>query len=162
MNTWSSRWIPCSSLLIAVLQLFLWTGAASAATAMKQPLYGDPSHPDISGMWNPEFAYFGPPIDKSGHPIISAGQPPGAPPGKVPAGPPPWMPPGPQLTPTYAKRYAEWLKKSAENKEEPDSVIRCLAFGFVRFGSMPVEIIQTPGQITMNLGVLHVIRRIYL
>src|SRR5690348_15946711 len=27
---------------------------------------------------------------------------------------------------------------------------------------MPVEIIQTPGQITMNLGVLHDIRRIYL
>ena len=27
---------------------------------------------------------------------------------------------------------------------------------------MPMEIIQTPGQITMNLGVLHDIRRIYL
>ncbi len=31
-----------------------------------------------------------------------------------------------------------------------------------RFGTMPLEIIQTPGQITMNLGVLHDIRRIYL
>jgi hypothetical protein len=27
---------------------------------------------------------------------------------------------------------------------------------------MPMEIIQTPGQITMNLGVLHDIRRIYM
>jgi hypothetical protein len=41
-------------------------------------------------------------------------------------------------------------------------VTRCLAFGFARFGTMPVEIIQTPGQVTMNLGVLHDIRRIYL
>jgi len=41
-------------------------------------------------------------------------------------------------------------------------VTRCLAFGLARFGTMPVEIIQTPGQVTMNLGVLHDIRRIYL
>ncbi|MBK7116809.1 MAG: hypothetical protein IPH71_12445 [Proteobacteria bacterium] len=39
---------------------------------MKDPLYGDPGHPNISGMWNPEFAYFGPPV--------------GAPPAAPPAG----------------------------------------------------------------------------
>src|SRR4051794_6818505 len=32
------------------------------ATVMKNPLYGDPAHPNLSGMWNPEYAYFGPPI----------------------------------------------------------------------------------------------------
>ena len=29
---------------------------------MKDPLYGDPAHPNHLGMWNPEFAYFGPPV----------------------------------------------------------------------------------------------------
>ena len=162
MNNCSSHSSTRLFRVVTLLQVFFWVGTAAAATAMRQPLYGDPSHPDVSGMWNPEFAYFGPPIDKSGHPIIPAGPPPGATSGKVPAGPPPGMPPGPQLTPPYAKRYAEWLKKAADGKQEPDSVTRCLAFGFARFGTMPVEIIQTPGQITMNLGVLHDIRRIYL
>jgi hypothetical protein len=162
MNTGSLRCITRLLLLVGVLQVFGATETAAAGTPMKQPLYGDPSHPDISGMWNPEFAYFGPPIDKSGHPIIPPDPPPGASAGKMPAGPPPGMPPGPQLTPAYAKRYAEWMKKAADGKQEPDTVTRCLAFGFARFGTMPVEIIQTPGQITMNLGVLHDIRRIYL
>jgi len=155
-------------LILTLAALLCSGGVASAGTAMKQPLYGDPSHPDISGMWNPEFAYFGPPIDKSGHPLsMPAGPPRGAPPGKAGAGgPPPGMPPGmpppPKLTPAYAQRYAQWQKQAEEGKQEPDSVTRCLAFGLARFGTMPVEIIQTPGQVTMNLGVLHDIRRIYL
>jgi hypothetical protein len=130
-----------------------------AATATKDPLYGDPAHPNISGMWNPEFAYFGPPV--------------GAPPAAAPAvgppagGPPPGMPrftrpAPPQLTAAYAKQFAQWSKKFETGTQEPDSVTRCLAFGVARFGTMPLEIIQTPGQITMNLGVLHDIRRIYM
>ena len=128
---------------------------AAGPAQMKNPLYGDPAHPNLSGMWNPEFAYFGPPLGgASSHP---PGPPPGT--GAFPPGPPP----GPQLTPPYAKRYAEWKKKfDTDGSQEPDSVTRCLAFGMPRFGTMPVEIIQTPGQITMNLGVLHDIRRIYL
>ncbi len=124
-------------------------GIGYATTAMKNPLYGDPKHPNLSGMWNPEFAYFGPPLGKA----AGAGFPPGG---------FPQRPPGPQLTPAYAAKYAEWRKKFAEGKQEPDTVTRCLAFGIARFGTMPVEIIQTPGQVTMNLGVLHDIRRIYL
>jgi hypothetical protein len=127
----------------------LWVLFAQAAGPVKEPLYGDPAHPNLSGMWNPEFAYFGPPA--------GGGPPPGAPP---PGAFTP--PPGPQLTPAYAARYAEWRKKSETGTQEPDTVTRCLAFGIGRFGTMPVEIIQTPGQITMNLGVLHDIRRIYL
>ena len=49
----------------AVLSCFaglLVATVGHAATATKDPLYGDPSHPNISGMWNPEFAYFGPPV----------------------------------------------------------------------------------------------------
>jgi hypothetical protein len=130
-------------------------GIVYAATAMKDPLYGDPHHPNLSGMWNPEFAYFGPPIVNA----AAAGKPPAA--GFPPGGFPP-RPPGPQLTPAYAAKFAEWRKQFADGKQEPDTVTRCLAFGIARFGTMPVEIIQTPGQITLNLGVLHDIRRIYL
>jgi hypothetical protein len=127
-------------------------GIGFAATAMKNPLYGDPKHPNLSGMWNPQFAYFGPPL---GNAARSGGT--GFPPGGFPA-----RPPGPQLTQAYAAKYAEWRKKFAEGKQDPDPVTRCLAFGIARFGTMPVEIIQTPGQVTLNLGVLHDIRRIYL
>ena len=140
----------------------LTLGAAAHAagrTAMKDPLYGDPAHPNLSGMWNPEYAYFGPPLP-------GAAPPPGRPPGGGPPGAgafPPGPPPGPQLTAPYAKRYAEWKRKfDTDGSQEPDSVTRCLAFGMARFGTMPVEIIQSPGQITMILGVLHDVRRIYL
>jgi hypothetical protein len=137
---------------------------AAAAPPMKDPLYGDPTHPNLSGMWNPEFAYLGPPV---GAPAPQSAGPPG-PPGPPRSGPPPGAgafvpPPGPQLTPPYAKRFTEWKKKfDTDGSQEPDTVTRCLAFGMPRFGTMPMEIIQTPGQVTMNLGVLHDIRRIYM
>lgn len=141
----------------ALGMLVLWVSVAHAAPPMKDPLYGDPAHPNLSGMWNPEFAYLGPPV----------GDPPARPPGGAPAGAPPFAafkpPPMPELTPPYAKKFAEWKRKfDTDGSQEPDTVTRCLAFGMPRFGTMPVEIIQTPGQITMNLGVLHDIRRIYL
>jgi hypothetical protein len=138
----------------SVAVALLVTVIAAAVTPLKDPLYGDPAHPNISGVWNPEFAYFGPPL--------------GAPPaGARPAGPPagfvmPKPPPGPQLTPAYAAKYAAWRKKFEVGTQEPDTVTRCLAFGFARFGTMPVEIVQVPGEITLILGVLHDVRRIYL
>ena len=145
MRWWGAALIACATLAYA-----------AGPTAMKNPLYGDPAHPNLSGMWNPEFAYLGPPVGNAG----AGGPPAGGPPrGAFPPGPPPM----PQLTPPYAKRYVEWKRKfDTDGSQEPDSVTRCLAFGMARFGTMPVEIIQTPGQITMNLGVLHDIRRIYL
>ena len=142
----------------AVIVAFAAVAYAGGPAAMRDPLYGDPGHPNLSGMWNPEYAYLGPPLAgaAAGPPGPVAGGPPG---GGFPPGPPPI----PQLTPPYAKRYAEWKRKfDTDGSQEPDSVTRCLAFGVARFGTMPVEIIQTPGQITMNLGVLHDIRRIYL
>lgn len=147
---------------VPVLALVAFAQATGAASAMKDPLYGDPAHPNISGMWNPEFAYFGPPVG------APADAPPAAPAGAAAAGgPPPGVPrftrpPPPQLTPPYAAKFAEWTRKFQTGTQEPDTVTRCLAFGIARFGTMPVEIIQTPGQVTMNLGVLHDIRRIYL
>jgi hypothetical protein len=140
---------------------------------MKDPLYGDPSRPNISGMWNPEFAYFGPPVDVPPPAASNSASPPGGASAGRPPGPPAGGPPGggaarftrpapPKLTPEYAKKFAAWSKDLETGVQEPDTVTRCLAFGIARFGTMPVEIIQTPGQITMNLGVLHDIRRIYL
>ncbi|MEO8313643.1 MAG: hypothetical protein ABI645_02515 [Pseudomonadota bacterium] len=162
--------------------IFGWGGmlallgtVAIAAAPLKDPLYGDPGHPNISGMWNPEFAYFGPPVGDA--PARPPGPPAGAPPGGAAGGAAPragggGLPGGgvfpgassvPQLKPPYAQRYAEWQKKfDTDGSQEPDTVTRCLAFGIARFGTMPMEIIQTPGQITMNLGVLHDIRRIYM
>jgi hypothetical protein len=145
---------PCGAALLLMSAL----AQAAGPTQLKNPLYGDPAHPNLSGMWNPEYAYLGPPVGKPGSP------PPGPPPGPPRAGAfPPGPPPGPQLTPPYAKRFAEWKHKfDTDGSQEPDSVTRCLAFGMPRFGTMPVEIIQTPGQITLILGVLHDVRRIYL
>lgn len=146
-----------AALLIALSSI----PATAGAPTVKDPLYGDPAHPNLSGMWNPEFAYFGPPVGPAAPrpPGPQGGPPQGGPPGAGAFRPPP----GPQLTPPYAKRFAEWKNKfDTDGSQEPDTVTRCLAFGMPRFGTMPMEIIQTPGQITMNLGVLHDIRRIYL
>jgi hypothetical protein len=145
--------------LAAALAAVALSAAPAAAQAVPSALYGDPAHPNISGMWNPEFAYFGPPLGGSGGP--PPGPPPGPPAGARPPGPP-GPPPGPKLTPSYAAKFADWQKKFEVGTQEPDTVTRCLAFGLARFGTMPMEIVQTPGQITMNLGVLHDIRRIYL
>jgi hypothetical protein len=142
---------------VALLLASTIVAPAMAAEAMKDPLYGDPKHPNISGMWNPEYAYFGPPTGEGARPALPGGGPASGRPFVMPP-----RPPMPQLTPPYAQRYAEWRKKFEVGEQEPDTVTRCLAFGVARFGTMPMEIIQTPGQITMNLGVLHDIRRIYL
>jgi hypothetical protein len=140
------------SLWWSLAAVFLAALAAQAATPMKNALYGDPAHANIAGMWNPEFVYLGAPAGIEANPdssrrIAATGNNP---------------PQAPQLTPAYAARYAEWRRKLQSGTQEPDTVTRCLAFGIARFGTMPVEIIQTPGQVTMNLGVLHDIRRIYL
>lgn len=127
------------------------------AQAVTDPLYGDPTHPHFAGMWNPEFAYFGPPVGST--PGAAPAFPPRPPGGAIPAA---FMPQIPELTDEYASRFAQWQKDFETGEQEPDIVTRCLAFGIARFGTMPVEIIQTPGQITMNLGVIHDIRRIYL
>jgi len=152
---------PTFSDLMAVAIFAVAAAAASnAAEPIKDPLYGDPAHPNISGMWNPEYAYFGPPVGGASapRPPAAAAPPTGGPPR---LGPP--APAIPKLKPAYAARYAEWRRKfDLDGSQEPDTVTRCLAFGVARFGTMPMEIIQTRGQVTMNLGVLRDIRRIYL
>jgi hypothetical protein len=88
-----------------VLALLAVAANAAAPTPVKDPLYGDPAHPNISGMWTPEFAYFGPPMG------AAAAPPPAGGPGGALAGAAlrggggfPGASAGPQLTPPYAKR----------------------------------------------------------
>ena len=126
---------------------------AQGSTAAKpHDLYGDPAHPDLSGMWNP---------DQAGSYVMTAAMAaavgiPDAVFARMP------HPPGPKLTAPYQARFDRDTKAMQAGDPPLDSVSKCLAFGLPRFMTMPMEIVQTPGQLTLNLGVLHDIRRIYI
>jgi hypothetical protein len=126
--------------------------AQSNAPNGPHDLYGDPAHPDISGMWNP---------DQAGSYVMTEAM-------AAAFGIPPavfkTMPhsEGPKLAAAYQAQFDRDTAAMASGNPPLDSVSKCLAFGLPRFMTMPMEIIQTPGQVTMNLGVLHDIRRIYL
>ena len=146
--------------LRAVIAAFA-IGAASAAMAQAQgaaaasgphDLYGDPAHADLSGMWNP---------DQPGSYVMTAAT---AAAFGIPAEAFARMPhpPGPKLKPAYQARFERDTKSMEAGTPPLDSVSKCLAFGLPRFMTMPMEVIQTPGQLTLNLGVLHDIRRIYI
>lgn len=130
-----ARYAVVLTALVAVVSIQpAWAQPAPKGAKSAPPaLYGDPKHADISGMWDP------PPLNFTGPP-----------------------PPQPAYTPGYQAKLAEQRKQMQTSTPPPDSVAQCLAFGMPRFATMPVEIIQTPGQVTLNLGVLHDIRRIYL
>jgi hypothetical protein len=148
--------------LSAVMTVFA-IGAASASTASAQAqgapaasrphdLYGDPAHADLSGMWNP---------DQAGSYVMTAAMAAAVGiPAEIFARMP--HPPSPKLTPAYQARFDRDTKSMQDGNPPLDSVSKCLAFGLPRFMTMPMEIIQTPGQLTLNLGVLHDIRRIYI
>jgi hypothetical protein len=133
------------------LSLVFSIGASNAADG-PHDLYGDPAHPDLSGMWNP---------DQAGSYVMTQAM-------AISVGIPPAVfqnmphPPGPKLKPAYQAEFDKGSAAMAAGNPPQDSVSQCLAFGLPRFMTMPMEIIQTPGQVTMNLGVLHDIRRVYL
>src|SRR6185503_1194859 len=151
------RLAPCATVaalaggaLAATASPALAQGGSSAAKP--HDLYGDPAHPDLSGMWNP---------DQAGSYVMTAAMAaavgiPDAVFARMP------HPPGPKLTPAYQARFDRDTKAMQSGNPPLDSVSKCLAFGLPRFMTMPMEIIQTPGQLTMNLGVLHDIRRVYI
>src|SRR4051812_621114 len=108
--------------MATVAGLCALAAATWAAQAVKDPLYGDPSHPNISGMWNPEFVYFGAPLagalpaaapGAGGFPG-AGGPPPGASPPAGAGGPPAAArfarPAQPKLKQPYADRFAKWRK----------------------------------------------------
>lgn len=66
------------------------------------------------------------------------------------------------LTPDYAAKLKAWRAAADSGKPIADSVARCEAFGMPRvmsFGLM--EILQTPGRVTIITEILHEVRRIY-
>ena len=66
------------------------------------------------------------------------------------------------LTPTYAKKLKAWRSAADSGHPIADSVARCEAFGMPRimsFGLM--ELLQTPGRVTLITEILHEVRRIY-
>jgi hypothetical protein len=66
------------------------------------------------------------------------------------------------LTPDYAAKLKAWRVAADSGKPIADSVARCEAFGMPRvmsFGLM--ELLQTPGRVTMVTEILHEVRRIY-
>jgi hypothetical protein len=66
------------------------------------------------------------------------------------------------LTPEYASKLKRWRAAADSGKPIADSVARCEAFGMPRvmsFGLM--ELLQTPGRVTLITEILHEVRRIY-
>lgn len=66
------------------------------------------------------------------------------------------------LTPEYAAKLKAWRAAADSGKPIADSVARCEAFGMPRvmsFGLM--ELLQTPGRVTIITELLHEVRRIY-
>jgi hypothetical protein len=120
-------------------------GQAAAAPPAEQPypgatvtkpLYGDPAHPDFSGVWI---------HDGSGRNWAD--------PKKSP----------PPLEPDYAARHKHYEDAMQAGKPLADTASECKALGFPRLltGPDPIEIIQTPGQITFIQQSGHEVRRIF-
>ena len=66
------------------------------------------------------------------------------------------------LTAEYAAKLKAWRVAADSGKPIADSVARCEAFGMPRvmsFGLM--ELLQTPGRVTLITEILHEVRRIY-
>jgi hypothetical protein len=66
------------------------------------------------------------------------------------------------LTPSYAAKLKVWREAADSGKPIADSVARCEAFGMPRimsFGLM--ELLQTPGRVTLITEILHEVRRIH-
>ncbi len=65
-------------------------------------------------------------------------------------------------TPAYAAKTKIWIDASEAGHPFPDSVGRCEAFGMpgiMGYGVM--ELLQTPGRVTIITEILHEVRRIY-
>ena len=67
------------------------------------------------------------------------------------------------LTPEYAAKLKAWRAAADSGHPVADSVARCEAFGMPRIMSFGIiEILQTPGRVTLISELLHEVRRIYL
>ena len=117
-----------------------WADDAAPAMAASVSFYGDPSAPDISGLWLGSV---------TGVPGQTFG------PGRGPAdGKPPtfWAPWPLPYTPAYQKIYDQRVAAAKAGRQLGDNSARCLPFGLPMMlvsKVYPDEIVQTPGEVTI-------------
>jgi len=108
---------------------------AKLAFQQASQLYGDPAHPNFSGIWLSGASNFSW-VDYAKTEL--------------------------PLTPKYAAIFKNWKDMAAKGTPIADPVAQCLAFGMPRFTTMDFTLIQTPGRITEYTEVLHEVREIYM
>jgi hypothetical protein len=137
----TARWVAAfaASLLLvggANAQTAAGPDSTARAHAEASQVYGDPVHPNISGIWLSGAANYSW-LDYSKSPDIP-------------------------LKPKYAQIFQHTRDMAAKGAPIADPVGQCLAFGMPRFTTMDFTVIQTPGRITMYTEVLHEIREVYM
>ena len=98
-------------------------------------IYGDPAHPNISGIWVGGITNYSWLNDAKT---------------EIP------------FRPKYAEIFKHTREMTAKGTPVADAVAQCLAFGMPRFTTMDFTLIQTPGRITMYTEVLHEVREVYM
>ena len=132
--------------------LALMAGSAAAATPQgttpETRLYGAPEQPNISGVWFPQnIARAKPGARGSGFGSLA----------------PIWGEGAPPLKGQYAALFKKYTDAANAGKPYADTASECKGLGVPRvlFGPDPMEIIETPGQITMIQETGPEVRRIY-
>ena len=96
--------------------------------------YGDPAHPDLSGLWRGEQATDFVDLAREALP----------------------------LTPGYAAKLRETRRLHSIGTPRADPASRCISATMPRFMTTPFEVVQTPGQLTLLSQLHRDMRRIYI
>lgn len=149
--------MACTGLVAAVLTICGARPVSASPAGTQPPLYGAPGQPDIAGVWHAE---------RNGAPPGFGGRSDRTPAGNRDASgsaPPVWGTTPPPLTPGYAARYRTITQAANAGNPLSDTVSECKALGaaFLESGPGDMEIIQTPGEITMIQESGHEVRRIH-
>jgi hypothetical protein len=131
------RAVKSGTLRLVSLSLVAFAAALGHAQAPGVSFHGDPSAPDISGLWLG--TYTGPPGDRPQIPIDDRSITRWA----------PWPPP---LTPPFQKQHDERLAAARAGRAVGDIGARCLPFGMPIMATLkvyPDEIVQTPGVVSL-------------
>ncbi len=121
----------------AIISLALFSIHAHVLAASPTPAvswYGDPSAPDLSGVWVRSDEQT--PTGRSGAASKEG-----------------WAPWPPSLKPSYAKIWNKRVQETASGRRTDDPITSCLPPGMPRFMSGtkgPLLIIQTPGRVTLH------------
>src|SRR5262249_4032052 len=145
--TTRARLLPAAAAIVFIANFALTFGAPSDLHAATPAAAGAASHA-MTGTWN---RY--PQIDEKPDPKF--------PPPPPPVGPPP-------LKPQYLAEWQEQQKaaRDADARGQPlfTDYVKCLPDGMpaMMLGMFPMEVLQTPGQVTIIQEAYNQVRRIYL